>query len=634
LPATESTASFPVSWSGQDDPDGSGVAAYNVYVSDNGGPFTLWQSATTQTSAIFTGVNQHTYAFYSVAIDNVGNEQPMPSVAEATTQIKASTVNTMTVVQTSENPASVGDSVSFTATVSASSGATLPSGDVQFSIGGTQIGPPVAVANGIATSIPVSFSAAGNYAVTAAFSDPSLVYNSSAATLSGGEVVHATGTTKIVVTSSLPGSVYGQSLTFTASVSPEVAGSPSPTGTIQFVVDGTNLGLPVSLTGGSATSVAIGNLGAGTHTVAVDYSGDINYALNTGSFSQTVKKAYLTVTANNAAMVYGGAVPRLSATITGFVNNDRASVVSGAASLSTAATPLSRVGTYSITVGAGSLAAANYDFVNLVAGRLLVTPAPLTIAVNDASRLVDQPNPPFTVSYFGFVNGDGPSSLKSPPSLSTKATTSSPAGVYPITVSGASSPNYTITFIGGTLTVISPPLVTMTGVVDKTNKRHQVTEIVVTFSGAVNVAEADSINTYRLATPGKKGSYTAKNAGIIKLKSAVYNGSSDTVALTPKEPFALTKPVQFLVYGTGASGLQDAEGRLIDGDHNGTPGGNAVAILSKNSVIIDAVEQAQTQAAQLTSAAVVDALLAKGELADLRRTLRARPEGRLARHGA
>jgi len=184
-----------------------------------------------------------------------------------------------------------------------------------------------------------------------------------------------------------------------------------------------------------------------------------------------------------------------------------------------------------------------------------------------------------------------------------------------------------------TLTVISPPLVTLTSVVEKPNKKHQVTEVFVTFSGAVNMAEADSIKTYRLATPGKKGLYTAKNAGIIKLKSAVYNGSSDTVALTPKKPFALTKPVQLLVYGTGASGLQDAEGRLIDGDHNGTAGGTAVAILSKKSVTIDAVEQAQTKPAQLTSAAVVDALLANGELADLSRILRARREGRVARHG-
>ena len=76
------------------------------------------------------------------------------------------------------------------------------------------------------------------------------------------------------------------------------------------------------------------------------------------------------------------------------------------------------------------------------------------------------------------------------------------------------------------------------------------------FSEAVNTREADSISNYRLATPGKKNSYTAQNAGIIKLKKAVYTASNNTVALTPKKPFALSKPVQVLVYGTGPTALQ------------------------------------------------------------------------------
>ena len=128
---------------------------------------------------------------------------------------------------------------------------------------------------------------------------------------------------------------------------------------------------------------------------------------------------------------------------------------------------------------------------------------------------------------------------------------------------------------------------TVTKVVDKLNKKHQVTEVDVIFSGPVNSAEADSTATYRLATPGKKHSYTAKNAGVIKLSRAVYTASKNTVALTPKKPFALTKPVQVLVYGTGASALQDSVGRDLDGDHNGTAGGNAVAILSRNTVTFE-----------------------------------------------
>ena len=61
--------------------------SYNIYVSDDGGPFTLWQSDTTATSATFTGAAGHTYGFYSVATDNVGLVQPTPTGAQATTKI-------------------------------------------------------------------------------------------------------------------------------------------------------------------------------------------------------------------------------------------------------------------------------------------------------------------------------------------------------------------------------------------------------------------------------------------------------------------------------------------------------------------------------------------------------------------
>ena len=154
------------------------------------------------------------------------------------------------------------------------------------------------------------------------------------------------------------------------------------------------------------------------------------------------------------------------------------------------------------------------------------------------------------------------------------------------------------------------------------------TEVIVTFSGAVNATEADEAAIYRLATAGKKGSFTAKNAGTINLRSAVYNRSTNTVALTPKKPFALTKPVQLLVDGLAPSGLQDSYGRLIDGNDNGTAGGDAIATLGKKGVTIDAVELVRTHSQPITTSAVIDALLERGKLAGLRHALRARRERR------
>jgi len=91
LPATETSAHFTVSWSGQDDLGGSGIASYDVYVSDNAGPFVPFVTSTTQSSATFQGVNGHTYAFFSVATDNVGNVQATPASAQASTKVAVST---------------------------------------------------------------------------------------------------------------------------------------------------------------------------------------------------------------------------------------------------------------------------------------------------------------------------------------------------------------------------------------------------------------------------------------------------------------------------------------------------------------------------------------------------------------
>jgi RHS repeat-associated protein len=79
-----------VSWSGKDS-GGSGIASYNIYVSANGGPWTAWLAATTNTSAVFVGAYGNTYSFYSLATDNVGNVESKTAHAEATT-LMASTI--------------------------------------------------------------------------------------------------------------------------------------------------------------------------------------------------------------------------------------------------------------------------------------------------------------------------------------------------------------------------------------------------------------------------------------------------------------------------------------------------------------------------------------------------------------
>ncbi len=84
LPATESTPSFTVSWSGSD-AGGSGIATYDILVSTNRGAFVPFLTGTTTTSATFTGATGNTYAFESFATDNVGNQEAAPGLIQTTT---------------------------------------------------------------------------------------------------------------------------------------------------------------------------------------------------------------------------------------------------------------------------------------------------------------------------------------------------------------------------------------------------------------------------------------------------------------------------------------------------------------------------------------------------------------------
>lgn len=79
-----SRRSFTVSWSG-DDPGGSGIDYYDVQYREGGGPWVNWQEIVTDTSAVFTGQDGHTYEFRARGMDNAGNLEPFGDPEAATT---------------------------------------------------------------------------------------------------------------------------------------------------------------------------------------------------------------------------------------------------------------------------------------------------------------------------------------------------------------------------------------------------------------------------------------------------------------------------------------------------------------------------------------------------------------------
>ncbi|MGA2501594.1 MAG: hypothetical protein ABSH20_27960, partial [Tepidisphaeraceae bacterium] len=92
LPASEATPSFTISWSGQPYQGGPPIAYYNIYYSDDHGPFQQLLSNTTNTSATFNGTYGHAYGFFSVVTDAGDNAQPTPTGAQAATTVAIPTI--------------------------------------------------------------------------------------------------------------------------------------------------------------------------------------------------------------------------------------------------------------------------------------------------------------------------------------------------------------------------------------------------------------------------------------------------------------------------------------------------------------------------------------------------------------
>lgn len=173
------------------------------------------------------------------------------------------------------------------------------------------------------------------------------------------------------------------------------------------------------------------------------------YGTDTQTFSIVIARVPLTLTIASATKHYGDPNPTFAVVATGLVNGDTPDTLAGILSFRTDATSSSGVGTYSVTPRGSS----NNYVITFVPSTLTITPAPLTISADNKTRSLGVANPPLTATYTGFVNDDTSAQLDTPVTLTTTAVASSDVGTYPITVGGATSTNYAITFVNGTLTV-------------------------------------------------------------------------------------------------------------------------------------------------------------------------------------
>jgi len=362
------------------------------------------------------------------------------------------------------NPANIttlGPVISTTGTLSALSatyGSASASGT--FNVSGTNltagilVTPPAGFevsADNSTFSGTVTIGAAGTIASTPVYIR--LMSTDVVASYSGNVVLSSAGATGVNV-ATVSSTVTKAVLTIAGNNASKVYSAANPTLAVTYTgFVGTDNAASLT-TQPTVSTTAVTSSPVGTYPITASGATSSNYSISYTAGTLTVTQAALTIAANNASKVYGATNPTLAVTYTGFVGTDNAASLTTQPTISTTAVTGSAVGTYPITVNGAT--SSNYS-ISYTAGTLTVTQAALTISADNKTRVISTANPTLTATYTGFVGTDNAASLTTQPTLATTALLSSSVGSYPITASGAASPNYTISYTAGTLTVTASP---------------------------------------------------------------------------------------------------------------------------------------------------------------------------------
>ncbi|MFI5379361.1 MAG: CARDB domain-containing protein, partial [Tepidisphaerales bacterium] len=372
LQAGSAPGGINLTWSGADDSLGSGIASFTIYASIDGGPFAAWLVDATTTSAVYPGTPGHTYAFYSVATDNVGNVQPTPGAAQATTSVSGPQA-TLTNLPTALTSTYGTPTLTLSGDIGA--GAALP-----------QAGETINVTLQNLT-VPAIVDATGHFSATFDISALPASATPYAVTYSyGGDT--QLGSSSDTTTTTL--TVNPAPLTVTVKDASKGYGAPDPT--FSAMLTGFVRSESITSLGGLLvlnTNEPAGNAPVGTYAISAAGLSSGNYAITFVPGVLTVSQQPLTITAVDGSKALGQPMPSLAVMYSGFIAGESAASLTTLPSLLTAATASSDAGSYPI--GVSGAVDPNYR-ISYVPGTFVITQASPTVTL--------APAPP-TITYDG-----------------------------------------------------------------------------------------------------------------------------------------------------------------------------------------------------------------------------------------
>jgi filamentous hemagglutinin family protein len=233
----------------------------------------------------------------------------------------------------------------------------------------------------------------------------------------------------------------------------------------------------VTYLNGSSSSTASGtpvysitNLtGAGTYTNNVYTSGltlsgshSNGFAYGLTSYlptSFTVNKATLTYTAGAATSTYGSTPSVNSGSISGFVNSETSSALTGTMLFSTTATASSIVGSYAVN-GSG-YSSSNYNFIQdtVNATRLTISARPINITANaNQTKVYGNSDPTFAYTVEAAVTNRGLVGSDTFSGTLTRASGENVGTTYAINIGTLANSNYSINYTSANFSITARPI--------------------------------------------------------------------------------------------------------------------------------------------------------------------------------
>jgi hypothetical protein len=128
--------------------------------------------------------------------------------------------------------------------------------------------------------------------------------------------------------------------------------------------------------------------------------------------------------------------------------------------------------------------------------------------------------------------------------------------------------------------VLPTPAVTVVDVQERA-RRGKIRRLDVTFSGALNRRSARNPANYWLILPGPDEQIGTSDDRRIRIRVASYKRSINKVSLIPRRDVSARQAIALVISGsTTGSSVRDFAGRPIDGDRDGQPGGDDIAVLA------------------------------------------------------